>query len=290
MSDKLFERLSKDNKHLNLLNEFDKEIDNNSDRGLVLICGSILDIILEDLLKSFLITKNKIDKDMFTFGQPLGNFDAKIKTSFYLGLISDSERSNLSLIRRLRNRFAHEIFDVSFNNNDIENICSNFNIPKNAYVPKKVSLMKEDSDEQPSVDLNPIKEKTSAKNRFIFTFRYLYMNLVNRTFYEDLCKREEFIKVYKAHETAELPQRKLKESFEVMEKQVKKIKMLSLKELEHLKDKNQIDSSNYDNRKREIYEEYDCQVKDIEKQKEEYKPLIDLNDYFIKVLKNSLDN
>lgn len=289
MSDRLFDRLSKDNKYLNLLNEFDKEIDNNSDRGLVLICGSILDVILEDLLKSFLITKSKIDKDMFTFGRPLGNFDAKIVTSFYLGLITDNERSNLSFIRGLRNRFAHDIFDVSFNNNDIENICSNFYIPKDAYVPTKLPLMKEGSEEQSSVDLNPIKEKTSAKDRFIVTFRYLYMNLVNRTFYEDLCKREEFTKVYKAHESAELSQRKLKESFEVMVKQVKKIKVLSLKELELLKDKNQINSSNYDNRKRKIYEEYDSQMKDIDKQKEEYKPLIDLNDYFIKVLENSMD-
>src|SRR5699024_12760170 len=234
LSDKLFARLSKDNKHLEFLNEFDKEIESNSDRGLVLICGSILDDILKDLLESYLVENNKSDKEIFNFGKPLGNLDAKITMSFYLGLITENERSNLSFIRNLRNRFAHEIFDVSFTHNTIENICSNLYIPKNAYVPKNIPLMKDDSEELPFVDLNPIKKETPVKNKFIFVFRYLYMNLINRTFHESLGRRDEYTKVYKAHETIELINNKMNNMFDDMKKIIEEKKALEIKEIELL--------------------------------------------------------
>jgi len=293
LSDKLFARLSKDNKHLEFLNEFDKEIESNSDRGLVLICGSILDDILKDLLESYLVENNKSDKEIFNFGKPLGNLDAKITMSFYLGLITENERSNLSFIRNLRNRFAHEIFDVSFTHNTIENICSNLYIPKNAYVPKNIPLMKDDSEELPFVDLNPIKKETPVKNKFIFVFRYLYMNLINRTFHESLGRRDEYTKVYKAHETIELINNKMNNMFDDMKKIIEEKKALELKEIALLveleEENNAEEKMDFNERRKNIHDEYESEMKRIEETKKEYEPLISINNYTYDVLKKSLE-
>lgn len=48
-----FERFTKNNEYLIAFQEFEKELENSSDRGMVLVCGSIIDRLLHDLLKSF---------------------------------------------------------------------------------------------------------------------------------------------------------------------------------------------------------------------------------------------
>lgn len=194
--------LSKDKNDVeHYFDEFDKEVKSNSDRGIALISGSIIDNLLADLLKSFFIKKDNIEKQLLNPGQTLGTFDAKIKMAFYLGLISEDEYQNLSLIQKTRNRFAHQVINISFENEAIVNICSNFKIPKDSFIPSFIPLYKEGSDEIPPVDLNPIKKETSAKDRFIFTSKYIIQKLIYRINGEELDSREEYIKEIKAHES-----------------------------------------------------------------------------------------
>lgn len=199
MSNEFINKITNENEYLDFLKEFDKEIEHNSDRGLALICASIIDQILKSLLKSFLVKTDKIDKDLFKGSQPLSGFEEKKQMAYYLGLISDNELSNITYIQRVRNKFAHEITDISFTNNDIKNICSNFEIPKNSYSPPFIPFKKKVTDEIPYVDLNPIKKDTIAKDRFIFTFNYLFMNLMSRSVSKKLGSR----KVYDQIETAD---------------------------------------------------------------------------------------
>lgn len=186
-------------KHITALEEFEKELKYSSDRGIALICGSIIDYQLGDLLKSFLIKSASLDKDLFKGTAPLATFDSKLKLAFYLGLINEGEKRNITYIQRVRNRFAHQFLDISFENVDIKNLCSILEIPKNGFLPKHLPRVDKNSSELPKVDLNPIKKDTPSKERFILTFRYLYLALVDRTFLnQSLVQRSELKEVHTA--------------------------------------------------------------------------------------------
>lgn len=46
LSENIFERLSKNNDHLDYLKEFDKELETSGERGIVLISASIMEWLL----------------------------------------------------------------------------------------------------------------------------------------------------------------------------------------------------------------------------------------------------
>ncbi|RHW05875.1 transcriptional regulator [Bacillus cereus] len=194
----LLKSWSENNQYQKALSEFEKELMNSSDRGLVLVCGSIIDQMLSDLLKTFLIKSDKIENDLFKGNSILATFDAKIQMSYYLGLISKIEKDNINYLQRIRNKFAHQFVNISFESNDIINMCRNFEIPKNCYIPIDIPLTNEGNGELPKVELNPIKKETSAKERFIFTFRYLYHTLICKITSKEFGKREEYKKVITA--------------------------------------------------------------------------------------------
>ncbi|MFV8517100.1 MltR family transcriptional regulator [Bacillus sp. SBS7] len=196
MKNNYIERTNKANEYLIALEEFEKELENSSDRGLVLVCGSIIDQLLSDLLKMVLIKSDSVEKDLFKGNNVLATFDARIKMSFYLGLISKKEKLNIIYLQRIRNKFAHQVVNISFENNEVINVCNNFEIPRNCYVPQKIPFAKTSTGEWPRVDLNPIKKDTPAKDKFIFTFRYIYNALVNRMLLESFERREEYTKIY----------------------------------------------------------------------------------------------
>ncbi|PFE05058.1 transcriptional regulator [Bacillus sp. AFS023182] len=195
------ERFIKNNEYDIAFKEFEKEVENSSDRGLVLVCGSIIDQLLNELLKTLLIKSDSVEKDLFKVNGVLGTFDSKIQMSYYLGLISQNEKSNITYLQRIRNKFAHQFVDISFKNPDIINVCRNFEIPKNCFVPQSIPFPSEETGELPQLELNPIKKDTSAKDRFIFTFKYIYYTLVNRIFLGEFEGREEYKKVLTAENT-----------------------------------------------------------------------------------------
>ncbi|MDR4903074.1 MltR family transcriptional regulator [Bacillus mycoides] len=201
LGNELFERFTKNNQYLEALNEFEKELKYSSDRGLVLVCGSIIDLLLSELLKVSLIKSDSVEKDLFKIGGVLATFDSKIKMAYYLGLISKNEQMNIIYMQRIRNKFAHQFNGISFENNAIVNVCNNFEIPKNCYVPKLVPFPNKETGELPQLDLNPIKNDTSAKDRFVFTFNYIYYNLCTRIVWGEFESREEYKKALTADDT-----------------------------------------------------------------------------------------
>lgn len=299
MSENIFERLSTQNKHLEYLKEFDNEVENNSDRGIVLICGSIIDELLTDLLKSFLIEKENIDKNLFNTRQPLGEFDAKLKLSFYLGLITELDYSNIVYIQRIRNKFAHQVIGISFENNDIGNTCSVLKIPKNAYIPEDIPYPEKETGKLPYVDLNPIKQNTLAKDRFIFTFRYLYKNLIHRTYLNEFERRKEYINSDAADVNSILMENKMKKMLEKTKELIEKENDLNIKHEKKLKREAEILQEkrgiNVEEKFRDLEkqktlreEKHELNKRDIEKTEEEYAPLFHIGDYVHAVIKNSM--
>ncbi len=111
-----------------------------NERSIAILGGTFLEMTLEHILYAFLPEDKEVNK-LFDFNSPLGNFSSKIQMAYSLGLIEKTVKSDLNLIRKIRNKFAHEMF-LDFEDNQIESWCKNLEWHKIAfmnYVPEGVS-------------------------------------------------------------------------------------------------------------------------------------------------------
>jgi DNA-binding MltR family transcriptional regulator len=94
-----------------------------SDRGLILVSASYLDIALEDLLRSKFTSLNKassvIINSLFDNFGPLSSFSAKIKIVYAMGLVEEWVYHDLEVIRKLRNEFAHGMGLAAFSSKEV---------------------------------------------------------------------------------------------------------------------------------------------------------------------------
>ncbi len=92
---------------LNDLSRFLGELQAESGRGLALVGTSVLDDKLRATLGSFFIECNAASRLLEIANAPLGTFSALADACFALGLIDQGEHKEISLIRKVRNEFAH---------------------------------------------------------------------------------------------------------------------------------------------------------------------------------------
>jgi hypothetical protein len=92
-----------------------------NDRGAAIL----LAVHLEDALEYAIIKRLKIAPksfgDLFGYDSPMGSFYNKVKVAHAIGMITDETRSNLDVIRAIRNAFAHAIVPISFNMSQVSN-------------------------------------------------------------------------------------------------------------------------------------------------------------------------
>ena len=93
-----------------------------SPRGSVLIACSFLDEQLKDIIHSFLLKGSDADKILTGFNAPLGTFSARIKMAFSLSLITEKEKIDCEILRKIRNEFAHN-HKTTFNDQRIIDLC-----------------------------------------------------------------------------------------------------------------------------------------------------------------------
>gem|GEM_PF-1558735 len=94
---------------------FETSIVKESLRAQIVLSGCYLDEALYDLLKIVLVPENGKTDLLFDGPQaPLGTFSAKIEMSFRMQLIDKDTKASLSLIRKIRNEFAHNLMNCDF--------------------------------------------------------------------------------------------------------------------------------------------------------------------------------
>lgn len=86
-----------------VFDSFQKE----SDAVVVIVGVAYLDGALQRLLTACLVDDPKLVAELFRYDGGLGSFGARVKLAYLLGLVSDEERNDLDLLRRVRNDFAH---------------------------------------------------------------------------------------------------------------------------------------------------------------------------------------
>ncbi len=99
-------------------------------RSLVLILGALLDQSLEGAILTKL-PGIKPGNEGYLFDSdnaPFSEFDPKIRIAFALGLLGERARSDLSLIRTIRNAFGHSRMDLNFETPEIAEGCKHLTV------------------------------------------------------------------------------------------------------------------------------------------------------------------
>lgn len=104
------------------LNKYMAEFERESDRGCAVLVLCTLEDLLIQAIKSRL---PNCSNDEFRNLAPLGRLSVTISNAFLLGVLSEKERADFSILVKVRNKFAHGAFlDLSFLHDDVAYLCN----------------------------------------------------------------------------------------------------------------------------------------------------------------------
>jgi mannitol operon repressor len=116
-------------KDLDDLSQFLRELQNESDRGLALVGASVIDDKLRATIKSFLVDCKAASKLVDDPNAPVGTFSSRCDACLSMGLIDQFEYDEITLIRKVRNEFAHGLHGTTFQTEPIPGLCSTLKSP-----------------------------------------------------------------------------------------------------------------------------------------------------------------
>jgi Mannitol repressor len=103
-----------------------EQIEFDSDRAAGIVAGSIAETRLEQALRSRLRSEPpQIATDLFRPSGALGSFKIKIDVAYLMGVLSEEAFKDLTIIKNIRNDFAHELELDSFVRPSIRDRCKN---------------------------------------------------------------------------------------------------------------------------------------------------------------------
>jgi DNA-binding MltR family transcriptional regulator len=157
-------------------NQILRELEAESDRGCVLVAASALDVLLEELLRTSLITDPHAVKHavtlLFEAMGPMATFSAKIKLAYGLGLIDKLHFSDLEKIRRIRNIASHEYSPMTFESQEIIEISRTLEAADLAV--RSLPLPDDKSSTTPPSE-TPKPHSKSSKERLRFSMSVAYV-------------------------------------------------------------------------------------------------------------------
>jgi len=94
---------------------FESAIKAESARASAILSAVYLNDLLEKYLKMMLFPSSSKNDRLFDGPQsPLSSFSSKVEMALRMGVISSEEAESLHLVRRIRNRFAHDLGGCTF--------------------------------------------------------------------------------------------------------------------------------------------------------------------------------
>lgn len=118
---------------VSILRHIDAE---GSDRSAAIIASGAaedylrvcLDLFFSGMSEANVRTASKekqLNRELYEGYGPLSSFSAKILFLYALGVISEEGKSELQIIKNIRNIFAHDVSDARFSREDIGRQCDN---------------------------------------------------------------------------------------------------------------------------------------------------------------------
>ncbi len=119
---------------LNDMNGFFEYLQGESPRAAVVIAGAFLDEQLRQLILASFSKNRSVALDLVgsenNFDRPLSSFGSRINLAFCLGIINKIIYEDLHTIRKIRNKYAHQLHNYSWDEPEIVNWCKILNHSK----------------------------------------------------------------------------------------------------------------------------------------------------------------
>jgi hypothetical protein len=120
MEETAFSRAQRD------FSQYMKDFTQESDRGCAVLMMCVLEEALIDAIRSKLPVCSS--EELRNFAPP-GRLSATIVNAYLLGILSDKERSDIQILSKVRNKFAHAALNnLSFNHHDIKFMCEKLHL------------------------------------------------------------------------------------------------------------------------------------------------------------------
>lgn len=110
--------------YVDRLNSLLESLHEHDDRSLILTIAAFAEDTLELLLLDYLREPKQAKELVNGFNAPLGTFSARIKATLVLGLMRKDHYQTLELLRKIRNKFAHNWDGVSLDREDIVSLVA----------------------------------------------------------------------------------------------------------------------------------------------------------------------
>jgi DNA-binding MltR family transcriptional regulator len=99
------------------------QIARNSDRAIGIIAAAVLEEHITNAIKKRWRDSPKVADGLLQIEGPLGNFGPKIDLVFLMGLISPEGHQDMKIIKKIRNKFAHNLEVDTFETPLIKGWC-----------------------------------------------------------------------------------------------------------------------------------------------------------------------
>ena len=108
-----------------LLRQVKDEMEGLSHRAAAVAGGAFVEEHLTYVLRSRMVPDEKVIEERFAPGRAFGDFGAKVDLAYLIGVYSKQAHKELTIIRRIRNDFAHQLEVNSFDRDDMRDRCQN---------------------------------------------------------------------------------------------------------------------------------------------------------------------
>jgi len=126
------QRILKTHPHLKDFLPLLDQLNEESERGAVVLSCSFIEDQLRNIIQSFLVDGEEAQKLVEGFNAPLGTFSARATAAYAMGLISKSEHDEIDILRKVRNAFAHN-FKATFEDQRTKDLCKNLKFSAQDY-------------------------------------------------------------------------------------------------------------------------------------------------------------
>lgn len=109
------------------LNRFRRMARGQDERTLVLSLATFVEETLGRLMLAYFRDCKATRELINGFSAPLGTLGSRIKAAYAFGLINEHQYTNLELLRKIRNQFAHNWEGVTLERNDIAAMVGSMN-------------------------------------------------------------------------------------------------------------------------------------------------------------------
>lgn len=124
--------MSERDKILEKLNDLDgwlAEFQGETDRAMVVLAVAFTDAQLEELLRSFFIDDQEIEKIFSIKGGAQWSLVQKARVAYLLGLISANDFEDIKTLSKIRNIFAHDLHGTLLESPDITKLAVKLHYP-----------------------------------------------------------------------------------------------------------------------------------------------------------------